>query len=864
MASSAFEQAVALHRQGNLTQAEALYRQILVEQPENPFVVYQLGIAALQQGHAERGIDLLNQAIALSPDEPIVHVNLGRALLRLRRPQQALASFDRALSLSPKAANVLAMRGDALMELGEHAEALASYESALQLDPEAVEVLNNRATALLDLGRAAAALESLDRALRLRPDFVEARYNRGNALRDLGRFAEAIECYDQVVRVRPAFSHALNNRGMVQMRLGQKAEAVDSFQRALQVDPAGTEALNNLANALIELRRPLEALGYLDRALLLDPDSHDSHNNRGNALMALQRPEEALASYQCALTARPQSVQALNNMANAFMGLKRAREALASLDHALHLDPDCRDALHNRGNVLVRLRRPEEALTCFERALQIKPDVPDTLESMGATLEVMRKPEAAAACFARILEVAPDYDYALGNELHARLHACDWQRHEYAVDRIVESIHRGRRAIMPGPFLAVCPEPSALLKCARIHARDQFAVTPAPLWTGERYQHKRIRVAYLSADFHAHATAFLMAELFEKHDKEQFEITAISYGPDSSDDMRVRLLRAFDRFIDVRAHSDGEVAGMLRQMEVDIAVDLKGFTTDARTGILAYRPAPVQVNYLGYPGTMGLDFIDYIIADPTVIPVEQQAHYSEKIAYLPDCYQPNDSRRAIAAQNMQRADFGLPQSGFVFCCFNKHYKISPDVFRVWMRLLNQAPGSVLWLLEGNADSMRNLRHEAQACGVAPERLVFAPRMPLDRHLARYRMADLFLDTLPYNAHTTASDALWAGVPVLTRQGKTFSGRVAASLLNSVGLPELITGSLEEYEALALSLATTQERLQNLRARLALARDTCPLFDSSRFCRNLEKAYQTMWRQHQTGLSFETFEVPRND
>jgi predicted O-linked N-acetylglucosamine transferase (SPINDLY family) len=353
----------------------------------------------------------------------------------------------------------------------------------------------------------------------------------------------------------------------------------------------------------------------------------------------------------------------------------------------------------------------------------------------------------------------------------------------------------------------------------------------------------------------------LIAGLFEAHDRTRFDITAISIGPDSNDEMRARLRSAFDRFVDVRYKSDQEVALLLRELEIDIAVDLQGFTQHCRPGILSHRAAPVQVNYLGYPGTMGADYIDYIIGDRCVIPPEHHPGYAEKVVYLPDCYQVNDSKRRIAARTPTRAELGLPEKGFVYCCFNNNHKISPRVFDVWMRLLNKVQGSVLWLLEDNKTVARNLRQEAERRSIASGRVIFAPRVKMEEHLARQRLADLFLDTLPYNAHVTASDALWVGLPVVTHIGGAFAGRVAASLLNAVGLPELLTSSWEDYEALALKLATSPAMLADIRAKLALNRTTHPLFDTGRFRRHIESAYVTMWERYQRGEPPVSFAVP---
>ena len=399
-----------------------------------------------------------------------------------------------------------------------------------------------------------------------------------------------------------------------------------------------------------------------------------------------------------------------------------------------------------------------------------------------------------------------------------------------------------------------------LRQCAQNFIKNKIGNFPFPLWQGEVWHNDRIKIAYLSADFRQHPVAYLMAELLERHDRGRFEIIGLSFGPDDRSEMRARLVAAFDQFLDVRAKSDAEVARLLCELKVDIAIDLQGYTRDCRPRILAHRPAPIQVNYLGFPGTMGAEFIDYIIADETVVPFEHQPFYAEKIVHLPDCYQVNDTKRKIAEWMPTRQEVELPEEGCAFCCFNNNWKITPEVFGVWMRLLHAVEGSVLWLFGDNESAERNLRKEAQARGIDPARLVFAGRLPLEDHLARHRLADLFLDTLPYNAHTTASDALWIGLPVVTRLGGSFAGRVAASLLNAIGLPELVTHSIEDYEALALRLAKDPSLLEGYRNRLATNRLTHPLFDTDRFRRHIEAAYLQMWEIWQRGEQPRSFAV----
>lgn len=438
---------------------------------------------------------------------------------------------------------------------------------------------------------------------------------------------------------------------------------------------------------------------------------------------------------------------------------------------------------------------------------------------------------------------------------------CDWCNFDSECTHLISSIRNGSLNTAPFPFLMIPSSSDDQLQCAKLWVANNFDLADRLIWQGGRYDHDRIRIAYLSADFHGHATGYLIAELFEIHDRSRFELIAFSFGPEDQSEMRQRLSAAFDKFIDVRNASDREVATLARKFEVDIAVDLKGFTTDSRTGVFALRAAPVQVSYLGYPGTMGADYIDYLIADRVLIPAASQKYFAEKIAYLPNSYQVNDRRRRIAEKILTRAELGLPADAFVFCCFNNNYKITPAVFECWMRLLKQVEGSVLWLFEDNASAASNLRKEAQARGLNPERLVFARRMALPEHLARHRLADLFLDTLPCNAHTTASDALWAGLPVLTQIGETFAGRVAASLLTAIGLPELITSTPQAYEDLAIELATNSEKLAAIKRKLADNRLTTPLFDTKLFAKHIEAAYTTMHERCRAGLPPDHIYVP---
>jgi predicted O-linked N-acetylglucosamine transferase (SPINDLY family) len=575
-------------------------------------------------------------------------------------------------------------------------------------------------------------------------------------------------------------------------------------------------------------------------------------------LWQMGQGDAAIAALDAALRFRPGFVEALYNRGVIGLALHRFEAALADFDRAVQLRPNFEAAWNNRGGVLLTLARFEEAAANFDRLIAIAPRNARAWYNRGTAYLLTGQQERAAADFARTLALMPGHPDAFGCLASTALHLCDFARTAELAPEVERRIRESRDIIATLVVLGYSGDPALQRKASENYLA---AILPQPLALlppRKPVRRGRIRIAYLSGDFHAHATAFLAAELFERHDRGAFELVGISYGADDGGPMRARLAKAFDRFHDVAGRDDGAVAGLLRSLEIDIAIDLKGHTHGARPGILARRPAPVQVAYLGYPGTMGGGEIDYVIADDVVAPFCDAPFFSEKIVHLPGSYQVNDSRRPRPAAAPDRAALGLPDGAFVFCSFNNNWKIRQDMFALWMRLLQAVPGSVLWLLAGNAGAQRHLTASAEAAGIDRARLVFAPRLDLEQHLARYRAADLVLDTLPVCAHTTASDALWMGVPVLTCMGVSFAGRVAASLLKAVGLPELVTNSPEEYERLALALARDPARLVGLKARLAVP--SAPLFDAARFTRGLEEAYRRMWDRALAGEPPEAFAV----
>ncbi|ATE67328.1 hypothetical protein COO09_24325 [Rhizorhabdus dicambivorans] len=572
----------------------------------------------------------------------------------------------------------------------------------------------------------------------------------------------------------------------------------------------------------------------------------------GVAHSALGQLDLAVAAYDRALAIDPGSAETVNNLGVALRRLGRIDAATNCHRRALAIDPNNAAAFNNLGTDLRELGRADEAADCYRRAIELRPGLFEPHRNLGNMLIDAGKGDEAAQCFARALEIRPDDDYSRAQKLHRLAHLCDWNAMAADAPRMAELGLSGS-TVSPFTLLALDDSPERHCIRARRYIAERFPLTERFAFTPRAGRPDRLRIGYFSADFHDHATMMLAGGLFERHDRSRFAIHAFSYGPDRNDAARRRLRAAVDSFEDVRALTDMDIAALARQERIDIAVDLKGLTHEGRPGIFAHGAAPVQIGWLGYPGTLGAPLLDYLIVDRWVIPDAQRRHYVEKLIHLPDCYQSNDDRRPIAA-TPTRSAVGLPEQGFVFACFNVSYKIGPDAFDIWMRLLAEIEDSVLWLLGGEPRAEANLRREAATRGISPDRLVFADPLPNAEHLARLRLADLFLDCFVYNAHTTASDALWAGLPVLTTPGEGFAARVAASLLDAVGLPEMIAPDREAYAATALDLARNPERLAAIRDRLAFGRLTCPLFDTGRFTVHIEAAYDMAHARWSAGLA----------
>jgi protein O-GlcNAc transferase len=825
-----FQRAMAALQAGNFKDAERLFKDVLQTQPKHVAALNLLGVVLTQVGKFAEAETYLRLALQEFPKSDATLHNYGIVLKALHRPTEALDRFSQALALNPRAVETWNNRGNVLFELRRYDDAVAAY----------------------------------DKAAALQPNFIEAIYGRGNACAKLRRYDDAIAAYDKVLSSKPDLAEAWLGRGNVFVGLQRYNDALTAFDKALALDPNLAGAWLGRGNVLTEHKRCDDAFAAYDKALSLKPDLAEAWLGRGNLLTELKRHDDALVAYQKALALQPATAEAWLGRGNALTELKRYNDAFAAYERAMDLQPDFAEAWLGCGNVSAGLQQYSDALAAYEKAIALKPDLARAWLGRGNMFAQFARFQDATAAYDKALNLSPDLEHAAGNRLHAKLRICDWTDLEAETANLLSAIRERKKVSHPFSILSIPSSPADQLQCAEGYLASELPRF-APIWDRQAYSHDKIRVAYLSSDLRDHPIGYLTAGLFEQHDRARFEVTAISLATEQSSDFSRRIKAAFDRFIDCRLQSDQEIAEFVRQLEIDIIVDLNGFTQNGRPGVFARRPAPIQVNYLGYSGTMGADYFDYIIADPVVIPEQQFEFYSEKVVWLPDSFMVNDAARRIAARTPSRGELRLPEQEFVFCSFNQSYKLNPTIFDIWMRLLKHIDGSVLWMREDDATAPKNLRLEAERRGVASERLVFAPRAAdIAEHLARQRQADLFLDTLPYNAHTTASDALWAGLPVVTCLGSTFAGRVAGSLLRACGLPELITESLPEYEALALTLAREPEHLASLKAKLALNRDTCPLFDTKRFVRQIEAAYHGMWHANLSGLPPASFAVGTSD
>ncbi len=744
---------------------------------------------------------------------------------------------------------------------GRLADAAALYRSVLHRQPDNLDAMQGLAVVCHQQGRLEDALALFRRVIALDPNSRVADRHLGRLLEERGDLTGAAICYGRAARLRPLDATAQADFARTLAAQGAVTKAIAHYQRAVALAPDEVWTHTALGNALLRQGALSEASASYERALAISPDLAEAHSNLGEAMRQLGRLPEAAVACERALALRPELAEAHNNLGNVLREEGRLEPAISHYEQALRLKRDWAEVHNNLAIALQEQGRTAEAIEHYERALSFKPDLAEVRQNLGLALAQSGRAADAIAAIKRALALKPDYPEAVVQLAHLNTELCDWRRRETESARVLSVMRRHPGIVPPFNLQAQQSTPAEQLLCAQqwstriARGRSLISAHDRP------HSPRRIRLGYLSADFRDHPAAYAIAEVIERHDRTRFDVLGYSYGPDDRSALRQRFEAGFDRFTDLRAVGSDEAAQRINGDGVDVLIDLTGYTRLGRPRILVSRPAPIQVNFLGFLGTMGADFVDYIIVDQFIAPSSQQPFYSEKLVHLGGGWWPGEIRWQIAEEARSRTTYGLPDDAFVFCCFNTSYKITPPMFNVWMRVLRAVGHGLLWL--GTADSVirDNLRREAARCGVNPERLVFAPREPMADYLARHRRADLFLDTLPYNAVGTAYHALLAGLPVLTCAGQTFAGRTAGAILRAAGLSELVTLSLKEYERLAVRLAREPGLLTDIRGRLARARSNAALFDSNRAVRELEAAFTRMWEIWLRGEAPKPLSVP---
>jgi predicted O-linked N-acetylglucosamine transferase (SPINDLY family) len=749
----------------------------------------------------------------------------------------------------------------ALHRQGIVGQAEAIYRQLLDIEPRNAEALHLLGVIAFQTGRHQSSVDMIDLAIEIKPNAASYHCNRGNALKELKQLDAAVASYDKAIALNPDLAEAYYNRGNALKELKQLDAAVASYDKAIALNPDLAEAYYNRGNALKELKQLDAAVASYDKAITQKPGYAEAYSNRGNALKELKQLDAEVASYDKAIALNPDLAEAYYNRGNALQELKQLDAAVVSFDKAIALKPDYAEAYSNRGISLQELNQLDAAVASYDIATALKPDYAEAYFNRGSALLELKQLDAAVASLDKAFDINPEIHYLLGQRQYARMFACDWSNLDNCLLIYESAIANNKSVTTPFVPLTLVDNPALHLQSSKIFIESKHPKNQALGGIAKRTAGGKLRLGYFSADLYYHPVAIWLAEQLENHDKSKFELFAFSFRSDIKDPMTARLKAAFDHFIEVDKMSDLEVARLSRELGIDIALDLTGYTGGSRTGIFALQAAPIQVSHLGFPGSMGAEYIDYVIADEHLLPASSAKYYTEKVAYVP-CGYTYDRQRQLSPEPLSRAQFELPENGFVFTCQNGCQKFQPEVFGIWMDILKAVPASVLWLMEPHPSAMANLIKEAQARGVESDRLVFTKRETvaadqekarIGRYLASYKLADLFLDTWPYNAGTTAVDALWAGLPVLAKAGAAGVARLATSVLHAIEVPELITNTAQEYRDLAVGLASDPDKLKLITDKLQENRLTSALFDPVGNTRHIEAAYAEMYRRYQADL-----------
>jgi protein O-GlcNAc transferase len=847
------QKAIESIQSGDLSLAEDYATEALKISPKSFDCLNILGSIKLSRGKIKDALDMLLIAESLKENNFSLQFNLAKAYMDDEKYLESLQHHRKAILLKSNNPDAYINYAKSLCEINLIEEAINCYDKAIKINPKDYEVWFFKGLLLGKQSKYEDAVMAFDKAIQICPTFWNALISKADILNNLNQYDEALAHYDRAIQIKPDYAEAWSNKAVTLHALKRYDEALAHYDRAIQIKPDYAEAWSNKGVTFKQLNQYDEALAHYDRAIQIKPDYAEAWSNKGVTFKQLNQYDEALAHYDRAIQIKPDYAEAWSNKAVTLHALKRYDEALAHYDRAIQIKPDYAEAWSNKGVTFKQLNQYDEALAHYDRAIQIKPDYAEAWSNKALLLKELGNYEDVIFHYEKALTLNPDMDWVSGDLLHTKMKISSWLGLTEDSKNILKKVMANNKVISPFSLAAINDDGALLKKAAQIFSQDKYPIHSSLCPIPKRTKKEKIRIAYFSPDFRNHAVSLLTVGLFENHDRSRFEVFGFSLKPAPDGDLvNLRLRQGFDKFLDVDQMSDKEIACLAQEYEVDIAIDLAGHTQNSRTGIFSYRAAPIQISYIGYLGTMGSEYYDYLFADITIIPNELQKFYSEKIVYLPS-YQANDRKRTISERQFTRKELGLPEAGFVFCCFNNTYKIVPSTFDGWMRILNAVEGSVLFLYADNEWAKVNLIKEAGLRGIDSGRLIFGGRFSVEEYLARYRVCDLFLDTFPYNAGTTASDALWVELPVLTLMGQSFASRVAASILNAIGLSELITDTQEEYENLAIELATNPEKLGELKKKLSRNRFTEPLFDTPLFTKHIEAAYTQMYELHNAGL-----------
>ena len=837
-----FKQGIALHKQGKLQEALDIYCDIIEKIPEHADALYLSGVAFHQKGNDEIAAELIQNAIKYNSSNPEYYTTLVSVYNNL---------------------------GLFFQEQGDIPKAMESYNNALELDPGYTLALNNIGLIYQEHKEYDSAEKFYKKAIKTDPSFYEAWLNLGNVLQDQQKHDDSLNCYNKALELNPSSFQVYNSIGTLLKSNGNPDLAKKKFKRAVELNPEYSEAYYNLGCIYQEEGDNDEAIGYYLKCIEVSPDYAQAYTNIGNVFLTKKMFNEAESYYLKAMEISPDFAEAYNNAGSLYQSRNELEKAIEYLEKATVLAPDIPEFHLNLGITHRKFGDLTKAFDSFMTAIELVPDFAEPWFNLGEVHKDLGRFNEAIDCYEKTLELKPDSDTVIDQLAITYQRICKWDNAERCIKQIInlteKSLNAGE-AVAGTPHNCMTRRDDPLL-CYRVakswseEISAEVAIVKEKFTFGNKRKEKdKIRVGYLSNTFLNHPGGHLIAGLFGEHNRDAFEIFAYSYGPDDESYYRKKIESESDSFIDISGVGDEEAATMINRDEIDILVDLRGYTKNSRPKICALRPSPVQVVYLGFPGSSGAEFYDYLIADKTIVPQEHLQYFSENIVYMPDCYQVNNNDQPISEAVFSRKEAGLPEDGLVFCSFNTEYKVEPVMFSCWMEILKTVPNSVLWLLSSSEEVSENLSKEAESRGVNKNRLVFAKQMAKDKHLKRSQLADIAFDTKIVNGHTTTSDALWAGLPVITMPGNHFSSRVSASILKAAGLPELVVTTLEEYKELAVELSLNEDMLKKLKTKVEENRRTESLFDTQLFASNIEKAYKIMWDRFKNDSPHDLIEI----